>query len=223
MNQVKWATGWHGLEALTSGRNISLGIAVLFLSRVNGLLYLINAVEDEDLIERSRKKLVMNSITFLVFFLFFVVTLLFSAGFAVKDPDGEIVLEKFKYLQNLIQMPVVLLIFLGGVAGVLYGIGTSLFKGSRKGIWFTGTGSLLTVFALFLVAGFNNTAFYPSTYDLNSSLTIHKASSSQFTLKTMMIVSFMVPFVIGYIWYAWKAINNKRITEEELKREGHIY
>jgi cytochrome d ubiquinol oxidase subunit II len=120
-------------------------------------------------------------------------------------------------------MPSVLIIFLAGVVGVLYGIGITVFRGSRYAIWYSGTGTVLTVLALFLIAGFNNTAFYPSTFDLNSSLTIQKASSSKFTLKTMMYVSFIIPFVMGYIWYAWKAINDKRITEDEMKTEGHLY
>jgi cytochrome d ubiquinol oxidase subunit II len=165
----------------------------------------------------------MNSISFLVFFLFFVITLLVSKGFAYDQATGTVSMEKYKYLHNLIQMPLVLVLFLAGVVGVLYGIGITIFKGSRKGIWYTGIGTVLAVFALLLIAGFNGTSFYPSTFDLNSSLTIDKASSSQFTLKTMMYVSFIVPFVIGYIWYAWKSINNKRITAEEMKSEGHIY
>jgi cytochrome bd ubiquinol oxidase subunit II len=223
MNQVKWATPWHGLEALLNGRNLALGLAVLFLARTNGLLYLINSVDDRELVERSGSKLLMNAIVFLVFFLFFVITLLVSKGFAYDQTTGTVSMENFKYLHNLLQMPVVLVIFLAGVIGVLYGIGITIFKGSRTGIWYTGSGTLLAVFALFLVAGFNGTAFYPSSYDLNSSLTINKASSSLFTLKTMMFVSFIVPLVIGYIWYAWKSINNKRITEDEMKTEGHIY
>ncbi len=223
MNQVKWATPWHGLEALLNGRNLALGLAVLFLARTNGLLYLINSVDDRVLAERSGSKLLMNSIVFLVFFLFFVITLLVSKGFAYDQVTGAVSIEDLKYLHNLLQMPLVLIIFLTGVIGVLYGIGITMFKGSRRGIWYTGFGTVLAVFALFLVAGFNGTAFYPSSYDLNSSLTISKASSSLFTLKTMMYVSFIVPFVIGYIWYAWKSINNKRITEEEMKTEGHIY
>jgi cytochrome d ubiquinol oxidase subunit II len=223
MNQVKWATPWHGLEALLNGRNLALGLAVLFLARTNGLLYLINSVDDRELVERSGSKLLMNAIVFLVFFLFFVITLLVSKGFAYDQTTGTMSMENFKYLHNLLQMPVVLVIFLAGVIGVLYGIGITIFKGSRTGIWYTGSGTLLAVFALFLVAGFNGTAFYPSSYDLNSSLTINKASSSLFTLKTMMFVSFIVPLVIGYIWYAWKSINNKRITEDEMKTEGHIY
>ncbi len=223
MNQVKWATPWHGLEALLNGRNLALGLAVLFLARTNGLLYLINSVDDRELVERSGSKLLMNAIVFLVFFLFFVITLLVSKGFAYDQTTGTVSMENFKYLHNLLQMPVVLIIFLAGVIGVLYGIGITIFKGRRTGIWYTGSGTLLAVFALFLVAGFNGTAFYPSSYDLNSSLTINKASSSLFTLKTMMFVSFIVPLVIGYIWYAWKSINNKRITEDEMKTEGHIY
>jgi cytochrome d ubiquinol oxidase subunit II len=223
MNQVKWATPWHGLEALLNGRNLALGLVVLFLARTNGLLYIINSVEDKELIQSSNKKLIMNSISFLVFFLFFVITLLVSKGFAYDQATGTVSMEKYKYLHNLIQMPLVLVLFLAGVVGVLYGIGITIFKGSRKGIWYTGIGTVLAVFALLLIAGFNGTSFYPSTFDLNSSLTIDKASSSQFTLKTMMYVSFIVPFVIGYIWYAWKSINNKRITAEEMKSEGHVY
>jgi cytochrome d ubiquinol oxidase subunit II len=131
--------------------------------------------------------------------------------------------EKFKYLHNFIEMPVVLILFLAGVAGVLYGIGITLFKRSLSGIWFSGAGTVLAVFSLFLVAGFNGTSFYPSLSDLQSSLTIRNASSSLFTLKTMMYVSFIIPLVLGYIWYAWKAINNSKITEEEMNSEEHKY
>jgi cytochrome d ubiquinol oxidase subunit II len=223
MFNVEWATGWHGLEALLNGRNIALGLTVLFLSRVNGLLYIINSVDDEELIKKSVRKLIINSASFLVFFLFFLVTLLLSDGFAANRETGKVILEKYKYLHNFIQMPVVMIIFLAGVAAVLYGIKITIFRNGRKGIWFSGTGTVLTVFALFLVAGFNGTSFYPSSYHMKSSLTIHNASSSEFTLKTMMYVSFIIPFVAAYIWYAWKAINKKRITEDELKNDGHVY
>jgi cytochrome bd ubiquinol oxidase subunit II len=223
MNQVKWATPWYGLEALLSGRNLALGLAVLFLARTNGLLYIINSVDDAELVERSAAKLVMNAITFLVFFLFFVVTLLVLPGYAYDTQTGIVTMEKYKYLHNLLQMPLVLIFFLAGVVGVLYGIGITLIKGSRKGIWFTGCGTLLAVLSMFLIAGLNGTPFYPSSFDLNSSLTISKASSSQFTLKTMMYVSFIIPLVVAYIWYSWKSINNKRITEEEMNTDSHIY
>jgi len=223
MNNVQWANHWHGLEALLDARNVALGLVVLFLVKCNGSMFIINSVNDEDLINRSVRKLIVNAVAFLVFFLFFVISLLLSNGFAVDNVTGNVAMEKYKYLFNLLQMPVVLILFLAGVAGVLYGLIITIFRGSRKGIWFSGAGTVITVFSLFLVAGFNGTAFYPSTYDLNSSLTIRNASSSLFTLKTMMYVSFIIPFVMGYIWYAWKAISRKKITEEELSEEDHVY
>jgi cytochrome d oxidase, subunit II (cydB) len=223
MNQVHWATQWYGLEALLNLRNLALGFAVLFLARINGLLYIINTLEDDALIKRSIKGLITNSIPFLIFFLFFVISLLFSKGFAADPLTGSITVEKFKYMHNFIHMPVVLILFLAGVAGVLFGIGITVFRKSLSGIWFTGSGTVLSVFSLFLIAGFNGTSFYPSLFDLQSSLTISNASSSHFTLKTMMYVSFIIPFVITYIWFAWKAINNNKITEAEMSSEEHKY
>lgn len=223
MNQVQWANTWYGLEALLNIRNLALGFAILFLTRINGLLYIINTIDDENLIKKSGKKLILNSIPFLLFFLFFVISLLISKGFAVNPETGIVTVEKFKYLHNFIQMPLVLIIFLTGVVGILFGIGISVLRNSEKGIWFSGAGTVLAVFSLFLVAGFNGTSFYPSSFDLQSSLTIRNASSSLFTLKTMMYVSFIIPFVIAYIWYAWKAINNTKITENEMKSNGHVY
>ena len=223
LNQVSRANGWHGLEALLNGRNLALGLAVLFLARSNGLLYIINSVDDDELRTVSARKLIVNSVVFLVFFLFFVFMLLISDGFAVSRENGEIVLEKYKYLHNMLEMPYALIPFLAGVVLVLYGLFISIFRASTKGIWFTGSGTILSVLALFLIAGLNSTAFYPSSYDLQSSLTIRRASSSVFTLKTMMFVSFIVPLVIAYIWYAWKAINNKPISEAEMNEEEHKY
>ena len=223
MNQVLWATHWYGLEALLNIRNLALGLAILFLVRVNGLLYLINTINDEALLKRSVKGLISNSIPFLIFFLFFIISLLLSNGFASDNGTGTMTVEKFKYLHNFIQMPVVMTLFLAGVVGVLFGIGISVFRKSLTGIWYSGAGTMLAVFSLFLVAGFNGTSFYPSLFELQSSLTIKNASSSHFTLKTMMYVSFLIPFVIVYIWYAWKAINNDRITEEEMNSDEHKY
>jgi cytochrome d ubiquinol oxidase subunit II len=223
MNQVHWATQWYGLEALLNIRNLALGFAVLFLVRINGLLYLINTINDEVLLKRSVKGLIINSIPFLVSFLFFIISLLLSKGFSSDAGTGTMTIEKFKYLHNFIQMPVVMILFLAGVVSVLFGIGIAVFRKSLSGIWYSGAGTILAVFALFLVAGFNGTSFYPSLFELQSSLTIKNASSSHFTLKTMMYVSFIIPFVIAYIWYAWKAINNDRITEEEMNSEEHKY
>ena len=223
MNQVHWQTAWNGLEAVLDIRNVALGLAVLFLVRINGLLFIINTVEDEEIVSRARRKLIMNSLYFLVFFLYFVGSILVTSGFAVDPVSGIVSLEKFKYLHNLLGMPIVLVLFLAGVVGVLYGLYASIFRGSNKGIWFTGAGTVAAVLALFLLAGYNNTAFYPSSYNLQHSLTIRNASSSLFTLKTMMFVSFLIPFVLAYIWYAWKAITSEKVTGEEVNSDDHAY
>lgn len=223
MNSVRWATSWYGLEAVLDVRNLALGLAVLFLSRVNGLLYIVNSVEDDDLRKRALKRLPLNTILFLIPFLFFVTAILLSKGFAADPDTGNISLEKFKYLNNLLQMPLVLIIFLAGVIGVLYGLFIAIFKRNSSAVWFTSLGTILTVFAVFMLAGFNGTSFYPSSFDLQSSLTIRNASSSEFTLKTMMYVSFLVPFVIAYIWYAWKSINVNKITDAEMNLNEHKY
>jgi len=223
MNNVKWASSWYGLEAVLDVRNLALGLAVLFLSRVNGLLYIINSIDDEDVKQRALKALPINAVLFLVPFLFFVIAILLSQGFAADPATGTISMEKFKYLHNLIQMPLVLIIFLAGVVGVLYGLFIAIFKKSNSAIWFTSLGTVLAVFAVFMLAGFNGTSFYPSSYDLQSSLTIRNASSSLFTLKTMMFVSFLVPFVLAYIWYAWKSINVTKITSDEMNNNEHKY
>jgi cytochrome d ubiquinol oxidase subunit II len=223
MNQVHWATGWYGLEALLNIRNLALGFAVLFLSRINGLLYILNSINDEDLYGRSVRVLIVNAVPFLVFFLYFLISLLFSQGFAADPSTGTISVEKYKYLHNFTGMPVVALLFLAGVAGVLTGMALPLIKKGTGGIWFSGAGTVLTVFSLFLVAGFNGTSFYPSLHDLQSSLTIYNASSSLFTLKTMMYVSFIIPLVAAYIWHAWRSVNSSRISGEEMMSDDHKY
>ena len=222
MNRVKWDTPWLGLEALLNVRNLSLGIAVLFLAKVNGLLYLIYALDNDEMFKKASKKLVLNSLVFLAAFLFFVITLLFADGMAV-DAEGRISVENYKFLNNFLQMPFVLILFIIGVLLVLTGIIMSILRINRYGIWITGSGTFLAVFALFLISGFNGTSFYPSLSDHQSSLTIYNSSSSLFTLKTMMYVSFVSPLIVYYIWYAWNAITDKKISEEEMTSGDHVY
>lgn len=222
MNRVTWGTPFRGLEAVLTFHNLALGLAVLFLSRILGLLYFMNSIESDAIYQHSKKQLLYNTVPFLVFFLYFVIALLFKDGYAY-DGNGVISVQPYKYLHNLIEMPVNTLLFLVGVIGVLWGIISTLLKGGTKGIWFAGGGTVLTVWALLILAAFNNTSFYPSLFDLQSSLTIEKASSSKFTLVAMSYVSLFVPFVLGYIWYAWKSMNNKKITTEELEQEHHAY
>ena len=223
LNLSRWETPYHGLEAVLNIQNISLGLAVLFLSRTLGILFILNSIDREQIVTRARKQLWIEAGVFLVFFLFFLIRLMFIEGFAYQPETGLVFMEANKYFNNILQMPLNTIILLIGVVLVLWGLFISLFKESIKGIWFSGAGTILTVFSLFLLAGLNQTCFYPSTFDLQSSLTIQNASSSYYTLKVMSFVSLMVPFVIAYIWYAWKAISNKRITEEEMKEESHVY
>lgn len=223
MKHVTWGSPLRGLEAVLTFHNVALGLAVLFLTRILGLLYFMNSVDNDAIFARSKKHLLYNTIPFLVFFLYFVIALLFKDGFAYNPVSGEITIESFKYLHNLLAIPVNTLMLLVGVVGVLWGIGSTLLNGGSKGIWFAGGGTVLTVWALLILAAFNNTSFYPSIFELQSSLTIENASSSRFTLVAMSYVSLFVPFVLGYIWYAWKAMNNKKISTEELEQEHHVY
>ena len=224
LNQVDWHTSTRGLEAVLTFHNVALGLSVFFLSRVLGALYFMNSVDSQPIFERSKKQVLYNAIPFLVFFLYFLIRLVTKQGFAVDTATGVVSMENFKYLHNLIQMPLVLIILLLGVVGVLYGIAISVFKDSTKGIWFTGAGTVFAVLALFFLAGLNGTAFFPSIYDLQSSLTIQNASSSHFTLTAMSYVSLAVPFVLAYIWWFWKVMNSKKIDEAEVTEEdSHAY
>ena len=219
-----WGNEWHRLDAWTNIWNVILGLAVFFLARVLGSLYFINSIADKELTDKCRRAVLNNTIFFLVFFLAFVIRTLVSDGFAVNPDTLEVYMQPYKYFINFIEMPVVLIIFLIGVVLVLFGIGkTGLKKTFDKGIWFAGIGTVLTVLALLLVAGYNNTAYYPSYTDLQSSLTLANSCSSEFTLKTMAYVSILVPFVIAYIFYAWRSIDRHKITEKEMDEGGHSY
>ncbi|WP_300724746.1 cytochrome d ubiquinol oxidase subunit II [uncultured Bacteroides sp.] len=220
----QWANGWHGLDAFTDIWNIILGFAVFFLARLLGNLYFINNIRDEKLIPRCRRQLITDAVPFLLFFLAFVIRTMFKDGFAVDPTTQQIVLEPYKYFHNLIDMPVLLILFLIGVVAVLFGLIKSILCSTyTKGIWFTGSGTVVTVLALLLCVGYNNTAYYPSTADLQSSLTLANSCSSEFTLRTMAYVSILVPFVLAYIVYAWRAIDRKPITADELKEDEHAY
>ena len=220
-----WANAGHGLDALLNPWNVVLGLAVFFLARILGSLYFINNISDADLVKRCRRALWGNTGLFLIFFLSFVIRTLLAEGYAVNPENGEIFMEPYKYLTNFIEMPVVLVVFLIGVLAVLWGIIRTLWKPAfDKGIWFAGAGTVLTVLALLLVAGYNNTAYYPSTADLHSSLTLANSCSSQFTLRVMAYVSILVPFVLAYIFYAWRSIDRKKIDAKEMQDEGgHAY
>jgi len=220
----QWGNEWHGLEALLNVRNWLLGLAVFFLSRTLASLFFVNRISNENLEKSSRKAVLINALPFLVFFLSFVIWTLLAEGFAVKEDTGEVYMEQYKYFFNLIEMPVVLAVFLIGVVGVLWGIiGTVLSEKFKKGIWFAGIGTVLTVCSLLLLAGYNNTAYYPATPDLQSSLTIFNSSSSEFTLNAMTIVSVLIPFVLAYIFIAWRSMEKKRTDVADINSDDHAY
>lgn len=215
----RWANASHGLDALLDPWNLVLGIAVFMLARILGILYIKNNIEHEAILERCTKQLPWNALIFLAFFVAFLIHVLTKDGFGDHGGMG-ITEEELTYLNNLIEMPGLALILLTGIVLVLLGI----FKASksvayRNGIWLTGIGTILTVLVLFLITGWNQTAYYPSLIDINSSLTIANSSSSEFTLRTMTYVSFLIPFVLAYIIYAWRAIDKKGITLEEIEKE----
>ncbi|MBR1463610.1 MAG: cytochrome d ubiquinol oxidase subunit II [Prevotella sp.] len=219
----KWANASNGLDALLDPWNLILGFAVFFLARVLGLLYYINNIKDEVIESRATVQLVGNAVTFLIFFLSFVIRTLLKDGYAWQPESGVIYMEPHKYLQNLIDMWYLLVVLVIGVVLVLYGIFRTIkSKSYTKGIWPTGFGVVLTVLVLLLIAGWNHTAYYPSNADLQSSLTIANSCSSEFTLRTMAIVSLLIPFVLAYIAYAWYSLDKKKIDKAEIA-EGEAY
>ncbi|WP_258031476.1 cytochrome d ubiquinol oxidase subunit II [Campylobacter concisus] len=221
-NFVEWKTPFRGLEALSNPYLYLLGIAMFFLSRIGGCLYLMNNIADGEFIQNAKKQLLVNTVLFLPFFLGFLAWILTKDGFAY-DANGVVSLVPYKYAINLIEMPIAGILLLVGVLLVLVGIFQGAFTKSIRGIFAYGVGVTLAVTALFLITGLNGTAFYPSFSDLSSSLTIKNASSSHYTLGVMAYVSLLVPFVLAYIVIVWRAIDSKKITQDEIKNDHHAY
>ncbi len=219
-NFVTWQTPWRGLEALLNPYNYVLGLALVFLSRLGGAMYLYNNINEPNLGEKLRLQILKNAAIFVPLFVVFLVWTLLLKGYGVNG--GKVELVAYKYALNLIQMPLVAVILLVGVVGVLGGVYMAWRK-NTKAVWVYGVGVVLAVMAVFLVAGLNDTAFYPSYAHLQSSLTIRNASSSPYTLKTMAYVSLAVPFVLGYIFYVWRAMDMDKITADEIKNSEHKY
>ena len=217
-----WGNNWHGLEALGQYHAVLLGCTLMFLAGILGALYILNNVEDDAIHAQMRRSIKISISPFLAAFLFWTAILLTRQGYAVS-PDGVVSLEPFKYLHNLLAMPAVLVMLLLGVVLVLYSLYLGAFSKSRKGIWFAMPGTVLVVMSVFFLAGFNGTAYYPSCTDLQSSLYLDNSCSSYFTLKVMACVSLLIPFVVAYIAYAWRAMDRKKITAEEINSEEHKY
>ena len=217
-----WGNGWHGLEALGQYHAVLLGCTLVLLTAILGALYVLNNVEGKEIHFQMHRTIRLSIIPFLVFFLGWTVLLLLRDGYAVAA-DGTVFMEPYKYLHNLLAMPAVLVMLLVGVVLVLWSIWQGAFTSSRKGIWYAMPGTVLVVMSVFFLAGFNDTAYYPSCTDLQSSLTIRNSSSSYFTLQVMSWVSLLIPFVVAYIAYAWHQMDRKKITEEEISDSQHLY
>ena len=216
----RWANCSHGLDALLDIWNLVLGAAVFFLARALGSFYIINNVASNIINSRARRQVLLNSTIFLVLFLVFLTHILLKDGYAYDPQTGIITMEPMKYLHNLLDMWYLLIVLLISVALLLYAIIRTVRDESyTKGIWLAGVGVVLVVLVLLLCAGWNNTAYYPSNVNLQSSLTIANSSGSKFTLTAMSVVSLFIPFVLGYIFWAWRAIDKKQITEEEILDE----
>ena len=212
-----WGNASHGLDALLNPWVLVFGFAVVFLARILGILYVMNNVDDEDIRSRGSVRLIGAAVPFLVLFVAYLVHLLLKDGYAV-NAEGLVYMEPYKYLNNFISMWYLLILLLIGVVLVLWAIYTEIVKpesGSSKSIWPAGVGTVLVVLALLLCAGWNSTAYYPSTAELQSSLTLQNSCSSEFTLRTMFYVSLLVPFVLAYIVYCWRAIDKKKLTNQE--------
>ena len=207
----RWANASAGLDALLDPWNLVFGLAVMFLARILGILYIMNNVDDEDIRSRGSVRLIGVTVPFLVLFLAFFVHLLVKDGYAVDDQTGLIAMEPMKYLHNFLAMPVLIVLTLVGVVSLLYGVVRTVVSSTYiRGIWPAGIGVMLVVLSLLLVAGWNGTAYYPSNADLQSSLTIANSCSSEFTLRTMFYVSLLVPVVVAYIAYVWRVMDRKR-------------
>ena len=217
-----WANASHGLDALLNPWVLVFGLAVMFLARVLGTLYIINNVNDEDIRSRAAFQLLASSMAFVVLFVVYLIHLLLKDGYAYTA-DGTIIIEPYKYLHNFLDMWYLLIVLLFGVVLVLFAIGRSFAdKKWIWGIWPAGIGVVMVVLSLLLCAGWNNTAYYPSVADLQSSLTIQNSCSSEFTLSTMAIVSILIPFVLAYIWHAWWSIDQKKLDLKEIA-DDHAY
>lgn len=213
----RWDNAWHGLEAVANLFNVEFGLMVMFLAVCLGALYMINNIEDKELGISLRRSLLICFIGFLLMLVLVMIQFVTMEGFAV-DTKGFVVMEKGKYFHNLIEMPVVLTMFLLGAVLLVVGVVMTLMKKEfNGGIWFTGPGTVLSVMAIFMITAYNGTAYYPSTADLQSSLTLSNSCSSEFTLKTMAIVSLIIPFVVAYIAYFWRQMDKKSLTKEELE------
>ncbi len=220
-NAVHWTNKWYGLEAILNPFNVVLGLTLFFLARVNANLYFIKMIDEANIVKRAFKELKIDAALFLLFFLIMLALLLTMRG--VSETANGFVIEPYKFLHNFLQEPILLGAFLIGVLLVVWALVVAIFKKNQNAIFYSGFGTVITVTSLFLLLGYNHTAIYPSLSDLQSSLSLHNASSSRYTLVVMSYVSLLVPFVLGYIYLVWKSMDKEKLTIQEIEADSHHY
>jgi len=219
----QWTSPWHGLEAIADWRNVLLGLAIFFLARTLALLYFLNNIDQPEIFKRSIRQLILNSIPFVIFFVAFLVVILTMPGQRYDSINQLVYVEPYKFWRSFTELPVLAIILVTGIGLTLLGIAISIFRRSTKGIWFSGSGVILVVFALFMVLAYRGNCYYPSNVDFQSSLHLGNSSSSHFTLTVMSYASMLVPFVAAYMFWAWRAINRNKLSDKELEEGGHVY
>ena len=223
MHLSHWTKASYGLEALLNPFNVSFGVMLIFLSRIQASLYFYNNLDNEAIAKRIMRTLKNNTLIFLPFFLFVFGFILFQQGYSYNPETKMVFIEPMKFLHTLLDYPLLLIVLLLGIGTLLYSIYSVLYRQNHKAIWFSGTGTVLTVTVLLFILGFNHTAYYPSLVDLQSSLTIENSSGSHYTLSVMSIVSLLVPVVLGYIFLVWRSMDKNKMTIEEVKSDSHHY
>ena len=221
LNLSTWVTPTYGLEAVLNPFNVALGLTLFFLSRTLASLYFINNIDHKNIIKRAKGQIKVDAILFLLFFILVAISLIFLSG--VEYQNNIFTIVEYKFLHNLLDMPILIITLLLGVVLILYALYITIAKSSDKGIWFAGLGTVLAITTIFSLLGFNNTAIYPSLVEINSSLSIENSSGSLYTLEVMSIVSIMVPMVLTYIFYVWKSMDKEKITEDEIMSDSHHY
>lgn len=218
-----WTMQSYGLEALFNPFNIAFGLMLVFLSRLQAGLYFLNSLDAPTIINRIKKVVTINFIMFLILFLLVLGTILFSEGLIYNSATGIVSVKSMKFLYTLLDIPLLFVLLIVGILFLLYGVFIALIKNNQKAIWFTSFGVVLTVMILMIILGFNNSVYYPSLADIQSSLTIENSSGSYYTLSVMAVVSVLVPIVIGYIFFVWRSMNKTKLTIDEIKSNSHHY
>ena len=223
MNLSHWTTKSYGLEALLDPFNLAFGLMLFFLARIQGSMYFLNNVAEESIALRARKSIRTNALFFLPLFIGVAAAILLMNGHGYDPQSQTVEIVAFKFLKNFMAMPVVALMLLAGTLLVLFSLYSTLFKESNRGIWSSGLGTVLVVMSLFLVLGLNNTVYYPSLSEMQSSLSIENSSGSHYTLTAMSYVSLFVPAVLAYIIVVWRAMDREPITIDEVESDSHHY